>query len=584
MQYNSTKPFDVVARSNVNAVWGALTIEVLARLGVECVVTSPGSRSTPLVVAAARNPKIETLSILDERSASFFALGHAKQTHRPVALICTSGSAPANYLPAVVEASMSGTPLLLLSADRPPELRDCSSGQTIDQLKLFGNYVRGFREMALPDVREGMLDYLRQSLVHAVNLSLGPDAGPVHLNFPFRDPLSPELEDPRPVISESSLERAAAIQLRPCESVHSLGRIDSVLLERLSSHREGVILIGALNPPGGDDLFADTVVMIAEKLGWPVLCDVLNPLRHHVGGNRLLVTSYDAFLRDSETANRMRPTAFLQIGTLPTSKVLRAWLSTLDAVSFLCSLRPINTDPLHGVATPIYSDVHSLAEQIEDQSISNEWIESWADIEVRTRETLSTRLEAVDALFEGKVSALLSRHLPVGTPVFMASSMSVRYAEYFWAPGSRAYSIFCNRGANGIDGTLGTAMGVAHNAKPAVLLTGDLAFLHDANSMLASGELNGSLTIILINNCGGGIFEHLPIASMDPPFEKYFSTPQRVNVAKLCEAYGVEHQSVSDWDGLLEAIRQLPKAGLRVLELLTDRKADRETLRKTLAL
>jgi 2-succinyl-5-enolpyruvyl-6-hydroxy-3-cyclohexene-1-carboxylate synthase len=584
MQYNSTKPFDVVARSNVNAVWGALTIEVLARLGVECVVTSPGSRSTPLVVAAARNPKIETLSILDERSASFFALGHAKQTHRPVALICTSGSAPANYLPAVVEASMSGTPLLLLSADRPPELRDCSSGQTIDQLKLFGNYVRGFREMALPDVREGMLDYLRQSLVHAVNLSLGPDAGPVHLNFPFRDPLSPELEDPRPVISESSLERAAAIQLRPCESVHSLGRIDSVLLERLSSHREGVILIGALNPPGGDDLFADTVVMIAEKLGWPVLCDVLNPLRHHVGGNRLLVTSYDAFLRDSETANRMRPTAFLQIGTLPTSKVLRAWLSTLDAVSFLCSLRPINTDPLHGVATPIYSDVHSLAEQIEDQSISNEWIESWADIEVRTRETLSTRLEAVDALFEGKVSALLSRHLPVGTPVFMASSMSVRYAEYFWAPGSRAYSIFCNRGANGIDGTLGTAMGVAHNAKPAVLLTGDLAFLHDANSMLASGELKGSLTIILINNCGGGIFEHLPIASMDPPFEKYFATPQRVNSAKLCEAYGVEHQNVSDWDGLLKAIRQLPKAGLRVLELFTDRKADRETLRKTLAL
>jgi 2-succinyl-5-enolpyruvyl-6-hydroxy-3-cyclohexene-1-carboxylate synthase len=204
MQYNSTKPFDVVARSNVNAVWGALTIEVLARLGVECVVTSPGSRSTPLVVAAARNPKIETLSILDERSASFFALGYAKQTHRPVALICTSGSAAANYLPAVVEASMSGTPLLLLSADRPPELRDCSSGQTIDQLKLFGNYVRGFREMALPDVREDMLDYLRQSLVHAVNLSLGPDAGPVHLNFPFRDPLSPELEDPRPVISESS--------------------------------------------------------------------------------------------------------------------------------------------------------------------------------------------------------------------------------------------------------------------------------------------------------------------------------------------------------------------------------------------
>ena len=179
MGKTETEPFDVVARSNVNSVWGALTMEVLARLGVETVVTSPGSRSTPLTVAAARNPRIEALSILDERSAGFYALGLAKRTHRPVALVCTSGSAAANYWPAVVEASTSGTPLLLLTADRPPELRDCSSGQTIDQLKLYGAYVRFFTELALPEVSSGMLAYLRQTLVHAVNLSMASDPGHV---------------------------------------------------------------------------------------------------------------------------------------------------------------------------------------------------------------------------------------------------------------------------------------------------------------------------------------------------------------------------------------------------------------------
>lgn len=430
----------------------------------------------------------------------------------------------------------------------------------------------------------GVLDYLRQSLVHAVNLSLGPDTGPVHLNFPFRDPLNPDLDESKPVIDEKSLEQAATVQTRPCESVNSLGRIDSVALERLSSHREGIIVVGTVNPPGGDEFFADAVAMIAEKLGWPVLCDVLNPLRHHAGENRALVASYDAALRDQETAARLRPTAVLQIGTLPTSKVLRTWLSGLDAVSFLCSLRPINTDPLHRIATPIYSDAHSLAEEIQHQSVSKEWTETWADLEARTQEALSARIDAIDTLFEGKVAALLSKHLPIGTPVSLASSMSVRYAEYFWSLGSRAYSVFCNRGANGIDGTISTAMGVAHRAKPAVLLAGDLAFLHDANGMLASGELNGSLTIVLINNQGGGIFEHLPIASMDPPFEKYFATPQAVKPAKLCEAYGVQHQMVSDWDALLDSIAQLPKHGLRVLELVTDRKADRETLREILTI
>ena len=578
MPVPETQLFDTIARSNVNSAWGALTMEVLARLGIETVVTSPGSRSTPLTVAAARNPRIEALSILDERSAGFFALGLAKRTRRPVALVCTSGSAAANYWPAVVEASMGGTPLLILTADRPPELRDCTSGQTIDQLKLFGNYVRHFAELALPEATEGMLAYLRQTLVHAVSRSLAADSGPVHLNFPFRDPLPPEAEPSEAVIASSALESAATVITRPSESVPCGGGMDQVALERLSSHSRGIIVVGTEHPRGGDEDFADAVAMIADKLGWPVLADVLNPLRNHAGENPSLITRYDAFLRDSKHADELRPTAVLQIGSLPTSKVLRAWLGSLDAVSFLLNARPINTDPLHRIAIPLYGEAHELAEHLQHQRIEPRWAQSWVAVERQAVERIDARMEKMAALFEGKAAWLLSKHLPVRTPVFLASSMSVRYAEYFWSAGSRAYSIFGNRGANGIDGTLSTALGVAHRGKAAVLLTGDLAFLHDSNGLLAAQQLKGSLTIVLINNNGGGIFEHLPVAQMDPPFETYFATPQTVDLAKLCAAHGVSHQVIKDWEAFVEAISQLPHAGLRVLEMVTDRKADRATL------
>lgn len=584
MPFPETEPFDVIARSNVNSAWGALTIEVLARLGIETIVTSPGSRSTPLTVAAARNPRVEALSILDERSAAFYALGLAKHTRRPVALVCTSGSAAANYWPAVVEASMSGIPLLLLTADRPPELRDCSSGQTIDQIKLYGDYVRHFAELALPGSSPEMFAYLRQTLVHAVHIALGQNAGPVHLNFPFRDPLAPEVTDSKPVIDAASLEAAATVTTRPCEAVVTGGGIDLVALERLSSHTKGIIVVGTENPRCGDEAFTDAVAMISDKLGWPVLADVLNPLRHHAGENPSLITRYDAFLRDASQASELEPTAILQIGSLPTSKVLRAWLGSLDAVSFLLTSRPINTDPLHRIATPINGDTHELAEHLQHQKVDPGWAAQWSTIERRTSNALDQKLESIGTLFEGKTGWLLSKHLPVGTPVFLASSMSVRYAEYFWSAGSRAHSVFCNRGANGIDGTLSTALGVAHaGGRPAVLLTGDLAFLHDSNGLLAASQLKGSLTVILVNNHGGGIFEHLPVSQMDPPFEAYFATPQSVDIAKLCEAHGVSHQSVPDWDHFIVAITNLPSEGLRVLELKTDRKVDREMLKSILS-
>ncbi len=553
------------------------------RLGIETVVVSPGSRSTPLTIAAARNPKLEALPVLDERSAGFYALGIAKRTRKPVALVCTSGSAAANYFPAVVEASMSGTPLLILTADRPPELRECSSGQTIDQFKIFGDYARACYEMALPEVTADLLAYLRQTLVHAVDRALNDHPGPVQLNFPFRDPLAP-IEGATAVVEPAVLEAAATVTTRPCEAVAIGASLDAVAIERLASHQHGVIVVGYMNPREGDESFADAVTMLSQKLGWPVFCDVINPLRGHAFENPALVAHYDAFLRDEQKHGALPPSAILQIGTLPTSKVLRAWLKGLDAVSFLLSDRPVNTDPLHRVATVLRGSVHTLAELLPHQRVDANWTAQWMALENQTAQRLESSLFQIKELFEGKVAWLLSNHLAVGTPVFLASSMSVRYAEYFWSAGNRACPIFANRGANGIDDTLGTALGVAHGGRPAVLLTGELAFLHDSNALLTASKLKGSLTVVLINNHGGGIFEHLPVAAMESTFEDYFATPQQVDFAKLCQAHAVEHQLITDWDSFTETIAALPDSGLRVLEVRTDRKADRQQLAALLAL
>ena len=574
MFVENTSPFDSLARSTVNSAWGALTMEVLARLGLETVVVSPGSRSTPLVLAAARNPKLETIPILDERTAGFFALGLAKRTHKPVALVCTSGSAVVNYYPAALEASMSGTPLLVLTADRPAELRDCSAGQTIDQAKIFGGFARFFHEVALPDVEHNLLAYLRQTLVHALQQSLQGNPGPVHLNFPFREPLSPDLTHQHtPVIAVDAMESAATVTTRLCEAVSVEAQLDSVALERLASHQRGLIVVGAVNPRGDHESFAEAVAEVSQKLGWPILSDVLNPLRNFLDKDQPLICHYDSLLRNRGITEKWQPSAILQVGPLPTSKVLRGWLAKQDAISFLLSDRPGNTDPLHRIAVPLHGTVEALNNSISQQTVDTNWLKSWLEQEQEVARTLDDKLEQTNELFEGKIAWLLSRNLPKGTPTFIANSMSVRYAEYFWCASERQYPIYCNRGTNGIDGTLGTALGVAHRGQPAVLLTGDLAFLHDTNALLTIGELKGSLTIVLVNNRGGGIFEHLPVSQLKESFERYFATPQNVQIDTLCRAYGVEHQRVEDWNVLTKAIRTLPEQGVRLLEVPTDRKA-----------
>jgi 2-succinyl-5-enolpyruvyl-6-hydroxy-3-cyclohexene-1-carboxylate synthase len=555
---------------NTNSLWGGVLVETLHRLGLREAVISPGSRSTPLTMAFARHPGIEAIPVLDERSAAFFAIGLARQRLRPVVLLCTSGTAGANYFPAVIEAQESGVPLLVITADRPPEMRECRSGQTIDQQKLFGSRVNHYHEFAVPQATLPMLRYLRQTVAHAWERTQWPFSGPVHLNAPFRDPLPPIADGATTMLSGQLDERAFFAALRPRSG--QAARLTSPV--RLGGR--GVIVAGQVRT-GDAAAYARTVGKLASRLGWPVLADALSPLRHHARLVPNLVTTYDIVARATTLTKQLRPDRVLCLHDWPTSKALRQWLQAGDPEVTFVRRDNQNPDALHGRTTLVRASVESLAAALKPGAKVRGWLAAWQQADRRLTRSLARELAATDGLFEGQVSALLPRLLPKGTPLFVANSMPVRDLEYFCPANDRALMVHCNRGANGIDGTLSTALGLAHGNRPAVLLTGDLALLHDANGFLSRPKFKGSLTIVLINNDGGGIFGHLPVAQFEPPFEEFFATPQKADFGKLCAAHGVSHVRIRDWKHFAQQLAKLPARGIRVLELHTDRKRDAAT-------
>jgi len=562
---------------NTNTLWASVLVETLHRCGVQQVVVSPGSRSTPLTFAFAQHAGIEAIPVLDERSAAFFALGIAKQTRQLVALVCTSGTAGANYFPAIIEAHESGVPLIVLTADRPPELRDCASGQTIDQQKLFGGFVRFYHELAVPEARYELLCYLRQTVANACRRSVA-EGGPVHLNIPFRDPLVPTADEGEVATGAEARAARVAREIRPSffehfEAGDSEG-IGAVELKTLSDAR-GVIVAG---PEWGSDPgeYAAQVARLARELGWPVLADGVSPLRHHPAQGVVVVTAYDAILRNDSAHLALMPDQVLCLGDWPTSKVLRAAVTAWEPEIVQVSLQSRNRDALHGRTRQITAPLAAL--RVPEKPHDSDYLERWRKAEVSSRHLL-------DAL-------PLSAHQPQQDGKILEAAIVPTLARaYFWPKTERGFEFHFNRGANGIDGTLSTALGVAHGSsvatvsaeagarvassspRPTYLLCGDLSFLHDSNGLLLAKNRRGSLTVILINNHGGGIFEHLPVANYDPPFEEFFATPQRVDFGKLCAAHGVAHCSIATLAELETELGRAPQQGLRVLELHTDRKA-----------
>lgn len=590
---------------NVNELWAYVLAETTKRLGLCCAVICPGSRSTPLALAFhQQKPDIEVIPILDERSAAFFALGRAKVTGKPTVLVCTSGTAGANFYPAIIEAKESRVPLLVLTADRPQELRDCHSGQTIDQLRLYGNYPNWQTELTIPSPDWRMLAYLRQTIIHAWERSLYPVPGAVHLNIPFRDPLAPipDVFDLSEFTSklktkelqteeffahlDSNLDLTITSDRLPSNNPNKLIHPERIVIEQkflqasgLQASR-GLIIAGVsqtqISQTQKTKEYCEAISRLAVSLNFPVLAEGLSPVRNHNNLNPNIISTYDLILRNRQLAQQLVPEVVIQIGEMPTSKILRNWLISNDAKRWIIDPCDQNLDSLHGRTTHIRTAVENIqVPEPQDQDLStNPYLQMWLAAEIQTRKNIDKTLAQKSDLFEGKVAWLLSQVLPRHTPIFIANSMPVRDVEFFWKPNSLGIKPFFNRGTNGIDGTLSTALGISHAQQSSVMLTGDLALLHDTNGFLLSNKFIGHLTIVLINNNGGGIFEMLDIAKFEPPFEELFATPQNIDFTKLCATYGVEHELISSWEDLCQRLNPLPTKGIRILEVRTNRKAN----------
>ena len=572
--------------SNLNSLAASILVETWGKLGLTQAVLCPGSRSSPLTVAFARQSGIDCVVSLDERSAAFFALGYAKRTRQPVALVCTSGTAAANFFPAIIEAHYSQVPLLVLTGDRPPMLRNCHAGQTIDQSKLYGDYPQWQGELALPEPRLDYCHYLRQTAIQAWQRCLWPHFGVVHLNCPFAEPLAPSPDNTVELL-KSQLDPQQFYQHLDNIADHS-PFISPVIESHLRTFlpdftKVGLILVGVV--PGGETPeFSTAILAIAKQLNWPILCDALSNVRNYDDGEAVIVTSYDFILRCPAWAQALIPEQVLQIGELPTSKAFRSWLNQINPIRYCVGFNGENLDSLHGKTIALPCTTFQLSNRLKEKDCPPppqqlDYSQSW-----KTRQQQAStviKLYLLDSAWITPVLvAQLPELLPSSTPILVANSLPIRWLEFFWSANDYHHQIFVNRGANGIDGTLSTAMGIAHqNQRQTILLTGDLSLLHDSNGFLNQSQLKGQLTIILLNNNGGGIFEWLLIADHEDVFERYFATPQNIDFAQLCQTYGVYYQPISDLLSLKTALCQPSPSPIQVLELKGDRRVELQWLK-----
>lgn len=555
---------------NRATLWGRVIVDELVESGLADACIAPGSRSTPLAVAFADREEVTIHSHLDERSAGFYALGRAKRTGRPTPLVCTSGTAAANVHPAVIEASQSRVPLLVLTADRPPELRDSGANQMIDQTALYGDAVRWYRELPEPAADGRRLRSLRTTVARAVGKSEGTPPGPVHLNVPFAKPLEPVAVDGD--VPDDLGERAPlAAAGREGPFVETTGGRPTLsptdrrsLARAIRAADRGLLVAGP-----ADGLDRGAIHALGESTGFPVLADPLSGVRFGPSGGATVIGGYDSWL---DAVDRPDPDLVVRFGASPTSKVLRRYLRDADA-------RQIVVDPAGGwrEATFTATDLvvadegrlaRALAADIDTRPVDPQWRERFE----RAEERYWTHIEAVDDFFEGAILGRVFAGAPDPTTVFVSNSMPVRDADRFARPRNADLTVLANRGASGIDGIVSTALGAGSATDdPLVLVTGDLAYYHDMNGLLAIDRLGIDATIVLINNDGGGIFHMLPIEEFDPPFTGQFKTPHGLDFEPTGDLYGLEFARVDSLSGFELAYREsVTSEDTQVIEVVVD--------------
>ena len=593
----------------------ASMVDELHQLGVRHAVFSPGSRSTTLAMLFQSHGGFHTYMNIDERSAGFMALGIAKAQGEPAVLVCTSGSALTHYGPAVVEAKHSGVPMIILSADRPYTLQQVGAPQTIDQQKYFGTAVNYYEELSVPS-ESHYYTYPRQVARRAYLKANDHKLGPVHINVPLFEPLVPNREEE--YFTQGRSEKP--FRLVKHQEIASLGSL-------LEAKR--VLILG-----GPSVTNPKAVVDFADRIGAVVIGDPLSNLRQYEG----VISTYDAFLAHHERWEELRPDVVIQLGQIPVSKRIQQWMATLTDIDYITVspnadvVNPSLTTTIHVMAsvdvflTELYRGlfvVPELSTSIGDKeqnllNISNvegsnvstagyelgaqqenidtneehrvehgrvvsaqniiadiEYVKAWQRIESDSRQQLD-KVQEESTLFEGRTIHMLQQMMPDEGQILAANSMSIRDMDYFWATGRSQAMVYGNRGTNGIDGTVSTALGLSMNGKPTVMVTGDLSFFHDLNG-LAIGKTHGmNLTIILHNNDGGGIFQYLPQKGTDD-FDYLFNTPQGIDYSGLATMYGLDYVKVTTNAELDRAMQQYIGAeGIHLIEVPTSKEGSRE--------
>ena len=534
----------------------ASLVDELYQLGVRHAVFSPGSRSTTLAMLFQSHGGFHTYMNIDERSAGFMALGITKAQGEPAVLVCTSGSALTHYGPAVVEAKHSGVPMIILSADRPYTLQQVGAPQTIDQQKYFGTAVNYYEELSVPS-ESHYYTYPRQVARRAYLKANDHKLGPVHINVPLFEPLVPNREEEYFKQGRS----AKPFRLVKYQEIASLASL-------LDGKR--VLILG-----GPSVTNPKVVVDFANRIGAVVIGDPLSNLRQYEG----VISTYDAFLAHHERWEELRPDVVIQLGQIPVSKRIQQWMGTLTDIDYITVspnadvVNPSLTTTIHVMASvDVFLWEMSLGISVAQDL---EYVRVWQQIESNSREQLDKVQEELN-LFEGRTIHMLQQMMSDEGQLLVANSMSIRDMDYFWATGRSQAMVYGNRGTNGIDGTVSTALGLSTNGKPTVMLTGDLSFFHDMNG-LAIGKTHGmNLTIVLHNNDGGGIFQYLPQKGPDD-FAYLFNTPQGIDYSGLATMYGLDYVKVTTNAELEQAMQHyIGTEGIHLIEVPTSKEISRE--------
>ena len=606
----------------------AALVDEFYQLGVRHAVFSPGSRSTTMAMLFTEYEGFETYMNIDERSASFMALGIAKAHKEPTVLVCTSGSAVAHYLPAILEAQYSGVPLIVLSADRPYTLLHTGAPQTVDQQKIFGTAVNYYEELAVPQ-KEHYYTYPRQVARKAYMKAMDTKKGPVHINIPLFEPLVPELDrkhfeagrSPYKVFkpnygdvfsyqnrsnntsNASNTSNVSDVSYTKNTTSNSANNINNLnnANSLLAQYKRVLILAG----PQINVDEVESIHSFAENLQAPILADPLSNVRrchktgaiddnHEVANNRsndtnmtqdkqvsdVVMSTYDAFLADKDLWPVLKPDCVIQFGQIVVSKRVQQMVASWDSVEYIevnptmDSMNPTGKTTMHMQAS-IDMFTHLFAVKNE----SNAYLNRWQRLDVAGKAQLSTAIEEPSS-FEGRTIRELQQHIPDNSQVLVANSMTIRDFDYFWFSGESDAVLYGNRGVNGIDGTVSTALGLAANGQPTYLVTGDLSLFHDLNGLAVAKTHNLNLTIILHNNDGGGIFEYLPQKGTKH-FDYLFSTSQGLDYSGAAKLYGCGYTKISSPDELSTVLAKVSeKSGVHIIEIPTDREYSRQLHRK----